>query len=165
MHKQLFNLRVGQILVRQEKHTSLTLDFIKILDKYDMTVFLENYLLGGFFPVKSLWRKIVNQSIDIYENTGGIYAYGIVQICTHTYIVIVCYNIQLLRLAVVYPNKNLKLIILVKLGSMAIKSGQCTLCNTFTHDLSKHLVLQCQTLLHIRNSLFYTIVDILSVEK
>jgi len=45
----LFNLRVGQILVRQDKHTSLTLDFIKILDKYDTTVFLENYLLDGFF--------------------------------------------------------------------------------------------------------------------
>jgi hypothetical protein len=45
LHKQLFNLRVGQI-------TSLTLDYIKTnLDKYDMTVFLENYLLDGFLWV------------------------------------------------------------------------------------------------------------------
>ena len=62
MQKQLFNLRV-----RQEKHTSFTLDFKKILDKYDMTVFLENYLLDALVSDKSLWRKIVNQSIDIYE--------------------------------------------------------------------------------------------------
>jgi len=57
MHKQLFNLRVGQILVRQDKHTSLTLDFIKILDKYDMTVFLENYLLDGFFFRTNLYGE------------------------------------------------------------------------------------------------------------
>ena len=72
---------------------------------------------------------------------------------------------RLLRLAVGNPNKNLKLMILVELGSMAIKSGQCRLCNMFTHDLPKHLILQCKKLLHIRNSLFYIIVDILSVEK
>jgi len=35
----------------------------------------------------------------------------------------------------------------------------------FTHDLPKHLVLQCQELLHIRNNMFYKIVDILPVEK
>jgi hypothetical protein len=49
MNTQLFNVRVGQILVRQDKHTSLTLDFIKILDKYDMDVLLENYLMDGYF--------------------------------------------------------------------------------------------------------------------
>jgi len=38
-------------------------------------------------------------------------------------------------------------------------------CNTFTHDLPKRLVLQCQKLLHIRNNMFYKIVDILPVEK
>jgi len=55
--------------------------------------------------------------------------------------------------------------ILVKLGLMPIKSGQCILCNTFTQDLPKHLALQCQKLLHIRNNMFYKIVDILPVEK
>ena len=57
MNKQLFNLRVGQILVRQDKHTSLTLDFIKILDKYDMDIFLENYLLGGVFFRTNLYGE------------------------------------------------------------------------------------------------------------
>ena len=57
MNKQLFNLRVGQILVRQDKNTSLTLDFIKILDKYDMDVFLENYLMDGYFSGQILIEK------------------------------------------------------------------------------------------------------------
>ena len=47
---------------------------------------------------------------------------------------------------------------------MAIKNGHCSLCNTYTQDLPKHLiyiytVLQCQKWLHIRNCMFYKIVD------
>ena len=87
MHTQLFNLPVGQILVRQEKHTSPTLDFIKILDKYDMTVFLEHYLLDGFFPDKSIWRKIVNQSIEIYEeNRWNLCVSNRTELCRYAHI-------------------------------------------------------------------------------
>ena len=37
--------------------------------------------------------------------------------------------------------------------------------NMFTHYLPKHLVFQCQELLHIRSNMLYKIVDILLVEK
>jgi hypothetical protein len=53
---------------------------------------------------------------------------------------------------------------LVKLGSMTIKTGQCSLCNSYTTDLLKHYILSCTDLLEIRTEMFYKIVDMLIVE-
>ena len=71
---------------------------------------------------------------------------------------------RLLRLAVIYPTLNVELMTLVKLGSMAIKTGQCSLCNSYTTDLLKHYILSCTDLLEIRTEMFYKIVDMLIVE-
>ena len=49
---------------------------------------------------------------------------------------------------------------LVKLGSMPIKTGQCSLCNSYTTYLLKHYILNCTHLLEIRTE----IVDMLTKE-
>jgi hypothetical protein len=54
---------------------------------------------------------------------------------------------------------------LVKLGSMAIKAGQCSLCNSYATDLRKQYILSCIDLLEIRTEMFYKIVDMLTVEN
>jgi hypothetical protein len=48
---------------------------------------------------------------------------------------------------------------LVKLGSMAIKTGQFSLCNLYTTDVLTHDILSCADLLEIRTDMFYKIVD------
>ena len=67
VHKQLFNFRLGQILAGESSQISLTYEFIKILTKYDLKVFIENLLIENFIPNKLLWRKIVKQYVEIYE--------------------------------------------------------------------------------------------------
>lgn len=67
VHKQLFNFRLGQILAGESSQISLTCELMKILTKYDLNVFIENFLVENFIPDKLLWRKIVKQSVEIYE--------------------------------------------------------------------------------------------------
>ena len=50
VHKQLFNFRLGQILAGESSQISLTYEFIKILTKYDLKVFIENLLIENFIP-------------------------------------------------------------------------------------------------------------------
>ena len=165
VHKQLFNFRLGQILAGESSQISLTYEFMKILTKYDLNVFIENFLVENFIPDKLLWRKIVKQSVEIYEENKWkksverrreLNRYAKIQTCLTEH--------RLLRLAVIYPTLNVELMTLVKLGSMAIKTGQCSLCNSYTTDLLKHYILSCTDLLEIRTEMFYKIVDMLTVE-
>ncbi|VDI79116.1 Hypothetical predicted protein [Mytilus galloprovincialis] len=165
-HKQLFILRLSQLLLGESDKRSITYDLIKTLTKYDMHSFLESYMDDLYIPDKKLWSKIVNQSIEIREE--NIWKASIQcrpELCRY-------YKIQnkltihrLLRLAVVYPHLNYKLLVIVKLGSIAIKDGQCSLCGCYSTDVVQHLMLYCENLLDARNSMFYGIVDVLPVQE
>ncbi|CAG2215677.1 unnamed protein product [Mytilus edulis] len=72
---------------------------------------------------------------------------------------------RLIRLTVLYPDTKLELLVLVALGSAAIKKATCTLCNKQSFDIVKHLILECHVLLTKRNVLFYKIVDELPIQK
>lgn len=166
IHKQMFHIRLGQLINGDINESSLTYDFIKTLDKYDMLSFLECYMEDTFIPDKRLWSKITNQSIEIQEETKWkssvenrpelVRYYQIHNKLTEH---------RLLRIAVFNSRLNEKLLIVLKLGSMAIKQGQCTMCEQYECDLLKHLMLNCTNMLEIRNKMFYAIVDVLPVQE
>ena len=56
------------------------------------------------------------------------------------------------------------LLVLVKLGSMAIKKATCPLCCVNSSDILLHLIISCHALLTERNELHYKIVDVLPVQ-
>ena len=58
-----------------------------------------------------------------------------------------------------------QMLVLVSLGTEAIKPGLCTLCESDTSDIVKHLICNCYKLLEIQNNLYYRIVDILPVQE
>lgn len=165
-HKQLFNFRLSQILTGDFDETSVTYDFVRTLIKYDMMPFLENFLEDAYIPDKRLWSKVTNQSIEISEENKWKASverrpelnrfYKIHNSLTEH---------RLLRLASKNPQLNSKLLVMVKMGAMAVKEGQCSLCNRYDVDIVKHLILSCEKLLEMRNRMFYSIVDLLPVQE
>ncbi|CAC5401932.1 unnamed protein product [Mytilus coruscus] len=119
-----------------------------------------------YIPDKKLWSKIVNQSIEIQEeNICKSSIQFRPELCRY-------YKIQnrltihrLLRLALVNPRLNYKLLVMVKLGSITIKDGQCSICGCHSTDVVQHLILYCEKLSDARNSMFYGIVDVLPVQE
>ena len=57
-HKLLFNLRIGQVLTADYSKKSITLDFIKILAKYDLTPFIEEFLTSCYSRPSYSGRKL-----------------------------------------------------------------------------------------------------------
>lgn len=165
-HKQLFNIRLGQIISGDFNGGSLTYDLIQTLVKYDMLSFLECYMEDTYIPEKRLWSKITNQSIEIREEKKWkssvecrpeLHRYNQIhnKLTEH----------RLLRLASINQQLNEKLLIMVKLRSIAIKEGHCTLCSQLESDIVKHLLLNCMNMLEARNNMFYSIVDVLPVQE
>ncbi|CAC5402883.1 unnamed protein product [Mytilus coruscus] len=165
-HKQLFTVRLNQLLLGESDKRSITYDLIKTLIKYAMHSFLESYMDDLYISDKKLSSKIVKQSIEIREeNNWKSSIQSRPELCRY-------YEIQnrlsihrLLRLAVVYLHLNYKLLVMVKLGSIAIKDGQCSLCGCYSTDVVQHLILYCEKLLDERNNMFYRIVDVLPVQE
>lgn len=73
-HIQMFNLRLSKVLTDECSKLSITFEFLQLLRKCDLTLFLENCLSYGFLAIKILWKKIVNQIIDIFlvKNSGNV---------------------------------------------------------------------------------------------
>ena len=65
----------------------------------------------------------------------------------------------------IYQDSKLELLVLVALGSTAIKKAVCSLCNKPSNiDIVKHLIMECQYLLTVMNNMFYKIVEELPVQ-
>jgi len=164
IHKQLFRFRLSQILIGELNNRSITYDIVKTLVRYDMLSFLENYITDSYIPDKRLWSRIVSQSVEINEENKWKLSVQCRPELHRFYCIHNCLTEhRLLRLAAVNPILTKQLLIMVKLGAMAIKEGQCTLCDNYTVDIVKHLFTHCSELLNLRNKLYYAIVDILSV--
>ncbi|CAC5382423.1 unnamed protein product [Mytilus coruscus] len=164
-HKQLFNLRLGQILSGDLAKLSITYDLIQTLAKYDMLTFLESYIDEAYIPDKRRWSKIVSQSITIFEENRWILSVQRRPELNRYFKIHSCLtDHRLVSLSATDPFFTRGLLLLIRLGSVAIKSGQCTLCNHFTDDIVKHLILNCKHIVNIRNEMFYAIVDLLSVQ-
>ncbi len=115
-------------------------------------------------PNKKLWSKIITQTIDIHEeNNWKESVHGRNELRRFYQIHCKLTEHRLLRLASTDRQENTKLITMVNLGSMAIKDGNCTLCNHYTHDILEHLVLYCEHLIDDRNHMFYSVVNLLPV--
>ncbi|CAG2187538.1 unnamed protein product [Mytilus edulis] len=165
-HKKLFNMCISQFILDENAEHSITYNLITTLVKYDLFSFLETYVNEDYIPEKVLWSKIVRQSIEIYEenrwksnleNRNELKRYSKIHptLCEH----------RLIRLTVLYPDAKLELLVLVALGSAAIKKATCTLCNKQSLDIVKHLIMECHVLLTERNVMFYKIVDELPIQK
>ncbi|CAG2191299.1 unnamed protein product [Mytilus edulis] len=155
-----------QFILDANAEHSITYNIITTLIKYDLFAFLETYVNEDYIPEKVLWSKIVRQSIEIYEenrwksnleNRNELKRYSKIHptLCGH----------RLIRLTVLYPDAKLELLVLVALGSTAIKKATCTLCNKESFDIIKHLIMECHVLLTERNVMFYKIVDEPSIPK
>ncbi|CAC5363649.1 unnamed protein product [Mytilus coruscus] len=164
-HKQLFNLRLGQILSEDLAKSSITYDLIQTLARYDMLSFLESYIEEAYIPDKRLWSKIVSQSITIFEENRWILSVQRQPKLNRYFKVHSCLtDHRLFRLSATDTFFTRDLLLLIRLGSVAIKSGQCTICNHYTDDIVKHLNLNCEHVVDIRNEMFYAIVNLLSVQ-
>lgn len=164
-HKQIFNLRLANVISGNPDKSSLTFDLVQTLLKYDMSSFFENFIEESFIPNKSLWSKVISQTITIYEENKWqqlvqqrpeLRRYGKIHRSLTEH--------RLVRLCSKYQHKRNQLMILTYLGSLAIISGQCSLCNKSIDDLVKHLILHCEYLINDRNSMFYSIVDLVPVQ-
>ena len=58
IHKQLFNLRLAQMICGEFEKTSVTYDILKTLMKYDMQSFVEIYTQETFIPDKNGHKSI-----------------------------------------------------------------------------------------------------------
>ncbi|CAC5388657.1 unnamed protein product [Mytilus coruscus] len=144
-HKLLFNLRLSQLLLGESDKRSITYDLIKSLIIYDMHSFLESYMDDLYIPDKKNWSKIVSQSIEIREE--NIWKSPIQcrpELCRYCEFKTDYLFTDFLRLAVVYPHLNDKLLVIRKLGLIAIKDCQCSLCGCHSTDVVQHLILYCE---------------------
>lgn len=165
-HKQIFDVRLSQAIFSDLDKHSITYDLIKTVVKYDLVPFIENYLTESYIPDKKLWSKIVSQTIEIYEeNKWTCSLKNRLELTRYHNIHDRLTPHRLLRLTSIQPHTDQKLVLTVKLGMLAIKSGNCSLCNLQTNDILKHLILNCEKLLDARNEMFYAIVDVLPVEQ
>ncbi|CAC5420891.1 unnamed protein product [Mytilus coruscus] len=164
--KKLINMCISQFILDENAEHSITYNLITTLVKYDLFSFLETYVNEDYIPEQVLWSKIVRQSIEIYEenrwksnleNRNELKRYSKIHptLCEH----------RLIRLTVLYPDTKLELLVLVALGSAAIKKATCTLCNKQSFDSVKHIIMQCHVLITEINVMFYKIVDELPIQK
>jgi hypothetical protein len=130
-----------------------------------MFSFQETFVHETFRPEKDLWSKVVRQYISIseeniwlknIENRPELFRYSKM----HSTLI----EHRLIRLTLVCPNIKRELLVLFKLGSMAIKKATCPLCCVNSSDILLHLIVSCHALLTERNKLHYTIVDVLIIQ-
>ncbi len=115
--------------------TSITYDILKTLMKYDMESFIEINKEETFIPDKTLWSKIVSQSITISEDKRWINTLSDrPELVRFSKIHKQLTEHRLVRLSVTCPSFCRNLLLLVKLGACAIKDGRCTLCESDTPD-------------------------------
>jgi hypothetical protein len=130
-----------------------------------MFSFLETFVHETFIPKKDLWSKIVRQSISISEENRWLdNIENRPELLRYSKIHSTLTEHRLIRLTLVYPSIKRELLVLVKLGSMAIKKATCPLCCVNSSDILLHLIMSCHALLTERNKLHYTIVDVLPVQ-
>lgn len=165
-HKKLFHILISQIILEEDEiGNTITYDLIKTLVKYDMFSFLETFVHETFIPKKDLWSKIVRQSISISEENRWLENIeNRPELLRYSKIHSTLTEHRLIRLTLVYPNIKRELLVLVKLGSMAIKKATCPLCCVNSSDILLHLIMSCHALLTERSKLHYTIVDVLPVQ-
>jgi hypothetical protein len=110
---------------------------------------------------KDLWSKIVRQSISISEENRWLENIeNRPELLRYSKIHSTLTEHRLILLTLVYPNIKRELLVLVKLGSMAIKKATCPLCCVNSSDILLHLIMSCHVLTE-RNELHYKIVDVL----
>ena len=154
-HKKLFHILISQIILEEDGvENTITYDLIKTL------LFMKHLYLK-----KDVWSKIVRQSISISEENRWLENIeNRPELLRYSKIHSTLTEHRLILLTLVYPNIKRELLVLVKLGSMAIKKATCPLCCVNSSDILLHLIMSCHALLTERNELHYKIVDVLPVQ-
>jgi len=143
IHKKLFHILISQIILEEDGvENTITYDLIKTLVKYDMFSFLETFVHETFIPKKDLWSKIVRQSISISEENRWLENIeNRPELLRYSKIHSTLTEHRLILLTLVCPNIKRELLVLVKLGSMAIKKATCPLCCVNSNDILLHLIM------------------------
>jgi hypothetical protein len=160
-HNKLFHILSSQIILEEDGvENTITYDLIKTLVKYDMFSFLETFVHKTFKP-----KKYVRQSISISEENRWLeHIENRPELLRFTKIHSTLTEHRRILRTLVYPNIKRELIVLVKLGSLAINKATCPLYCVNSSNILLHLMLSCHALLTERNGLHYTIVDVLPVQ-
>ena len=134
------------------------------LTNYNLEQHFIDYVFKGVFPDKKTWNSIVNDCIiskhyesvhDTLSINENMFRYSLILKDNSVH--------PLWNILFHYPQCYLEIAFAVKLSCFRIRSDQCLLCNTYSYDIDKHVMLGCSKNIEERNNVFDTIVDIMDV--
>ena len=152
--------------ITQTAHSSdITSSFLSVARKYNLQRYLNSYIEQGVFLPKDKWRKIVHDSIHIYEEQSWLYSVSLNSSMIR-YMNIHCkltYHVLWDRIFL-YPRYRSILQFCLRISSRNILSKCCALCNKHAFDYDCHIILHCEKLLMERNKFFSYLIDTLNVD-
>ena len=152
LHTSAKNLFLNRLVCFNTNVSTINVGFVqdimRLIDKYSLSFFIEQFISDGYFVPKRIWKHIVHQNVSRYYNDHW-------NMCVHNDI---CYDrfisihntcaqpLLLWRAASRFPNKTLELTMLARLCVTTRIIQTCELCNMNCDDIVTHLFCVCDKL-------------------
>ena len=123
-------------------------DIMKLIDKYSLSFFIEQFINDGYFVPKRIWKNIVHRNVSRYYSDHW-------NMCVHNDM---CYDrfisihnscakpLLLWRAASRFPNNTRELSMFARLCVTTRDIQTCELCNMNCDDFVTHLFCVCEKL-------------------
>ena len=141
-------------------------NIMRLLRKYSLTNFVEDYITDGIFVPKLIWKRLVVRNIKMYAEkqwldvvtyeTGFEHFTAIHNNCSKP--------LKLWKASARFPQNLPQLTHFVRLCVRANSIYVCNLCNRQCKDLNVHLFCECQNVTHIREKFWDFIANNFDIE-
>lgn len=132
--------------------------------KYNLLKYVVTYVQTGYFPPKTVWCRIVVNSIFSYEEAQWKLRLSIREDMSRYSVTHRTLSLhRLCTLMYLYPEHKAHIQLTVLVGSKAKFSRECMLCNKYCYDHDAHLILHCESVLTQRNHFYMKLLDLLDV--
>ena len=146
-----------------EKPLGFIADTVKILSKYDLTCFLDEFCASGYFPPKSIWKTIVKDAI--HENENNCWRQRLesrddmlVYSRLHTKLA----PFHLYTYLRTFPERRQIVYSIMKLLALP-RNEVCFKCQDTVDDVLTHLLTSCRQTTMARDSFWNALFDKMSI--
>ena len=135
-------------------------DIIRILNKYELSAFIENYIKDSYFPPKCIWNHIVKNSINRY--CASAWTQSVTNDPAYNRFAAIHRDITqpllLLKTASRYPHRLKEISFFVRLLTMTNVKTVCELCKCTCADFVVHYFCDCGEL-YARREKFWDLIS------
>ena len=138
-------------------------DIVKILSKYDLTCFLDEFCATGYFPPKIIWKVIVKDAI--YENENNCWRQRLenrADMLTFSHLHTKLKPFHLYTYLRNFPDRRQIVYRIMKLLALP-RNEDCFKCQNTVDNVLSHLLTSCTLTAIARDSFWSSLFDKMSV--